>query len=447
MIAQTGAAAASAPRFGRRGAYTVVLLCVIYTLSFIDRQIVNILAEPIKRDLELKDWQLGLLTGLAFAILYTTLGVPIARLAERFNRVRIIAAALALWSGFTAACGLAQSYAWLLLMRVGVGVGEAGCSPPAHSLIADVVPREKRASALALYSMGIPIGSLLGLALGGVLADVFGWRTAFLVVGLPGVAVAILALSTLREPRLDLPATKVGQEVPTFAEAIDELRACRSFWLLGAGAALMAFINYGKVAFFGSFFLRIHGTELESFAGSLNELLNTNLGPVAFVGVVFGIMTGAFGGLGTLVGGWLADRAARRDVRAYATIPALAALLQLPFLVSALLVPGPAAAFILMVFPAALSALWYGPVFAAVQGIVRPRVRNTAGAILQLVINLVGLGLGPLAVGLLSDLFAARVGDIGEGLRWSLIVCASASAVAFICFLRARRSLAQDLIS
>jgi MFS family permease len=439
--------AVAAPRFGRNGAYVLFLLCLIYTLSFLDRQIVNILAEPIKRDLGLKDWQLGMLTGLAFAVLYTTLGIPIARLAERHNRVRIIAAALAVWSVFTAACGLAQSYLMLLLMRIGVGIGEAGCSPPAHSLITDTVPKERRAMALAIYSIGIPIGSLLGLALGGILADVFGWRVAFFVVGVPGILVAILALCTLREPRLIDAGDAQAQHVPGFTAAITELRERRAFWLLGAGAAMMAFINYGKIAFFGSFFLRNHGDELRSITAAIAERSGLELGPIALIGILLGVITGICGGLGTLFGGWMADHASRRDARAYATIPAIAALLQIPFFVAAMLVPSAIAAFVLLAGPATLSALWYGPVFAAVQGIVRPRVRNTAGALLQLIINLVGLGLGPLAVGVLSDVLGARLGDIGAGLRWSLVICASTSVIAAAAFAAARPRLKRELIS
>jgi len=186
--------------------YALTLLLVIYTLNFLDRQVVNILAEPIKKDLGLHDWQLGMMTGLAFALFYTVLGLPIARLgiarlAERANRAWIISGAIAAWSGFTLLCGFAQNFPQLILARIGVGVGEAGCTPPAHSLITDYVPRDRRASAIAFYSIGTPLGSLLGMAMGGVVADAWGWRAAFLVAGAPGLLMAALALLTLKEPR------------------------------------------------------------------------------------------------------------------------------------------------------------------------------------------------------------------------------------------------------
>lgn len=228
-------------------------LLVVYIFNFLDRQIVNILAEPIKNDLGLSDTQIGLMTGLAFALFYTVLGIPIARYADRpkSNRVGIISVSLAIWSGMTVLCGLAQNYAQLLAARIGVGVGEAGCTPAAMSLITDAVPAEKRSSAIAFYGLGVPIGSLLGMVVGGALYDAYGWRTAFMVVGLPGVVMAALILLVLKDPRkLGLRAT-IATPAPTpnalgFFEAMAEIGKSRAFVLLAIGASITAFLAYGK---------------------------------------------------------------------------------------------------------------------------------------------------------------------------------------------------------
>lgn len=295
------------------------LLLAIYILNFLDRQVVNILAEPIKQDLGLDDRQLGMLTGLSFALFYTVLGIPIARLAERANRVWIISGATALWSLFTVACGLAANFPQLLLARVGVGIGEAGLSPPAHSLITDYTPRERRASALAFYSLGIPLGSLMGLALGGLVADAYGWRTAFFVAGAPGLLLAVLALVVLKEPRRGLPVA--AADTPSLREALKELGGKPSFWLISVAASLGSFVSYGSIAFFGSFYARNHGAELAGVAASLG------LGVAGFLGLALGIVIGVSGGLGTWTGGQIADRWSRRHGGAYAYTAAIGVVL------------------------------------------------------------------------------------------------------------------------
>ena len=251
--------------------YAIGLLFLVYVFNFIDRQIVTILAEPIKQELGLADWQLGLMTGTAFAVFYCTLGIPIARLAERRNRPWIIGLSLAAWSAFTALCGLAQNYWQLVMARIGVGVGEAGCSPPAHSLIADYTPKEQRASAMALYLMGNPVGALLGVVIGGLVADAYGWRTAFLFVGLPGVALAVIVVMTLIEPRLKQAAaiSRAAAQPPddtTFWDVLRVLWGKRTFWLMAAAVSIVAFIGYGHAPFGASFFLRVHGAEIEQLA-------------------------------------------------------------------------------------------------------------------------------------------------------------------------------------
>jgi len=433
--------AAPLPAAGYRR-YALTLLLIIYILNFLDRQVVNILAEPIKRDLHLADWQIGLMSGFAFAIFYTVLGVPIARIAEHRNRPLIIAGALTAWSGFTVLCGTAQNFAQLCLYRIGVGVGEAGCTPPAHSLITDYVPKEKRASALAFYSMGVPLGSLIGLAMGGMIADAYGWRTAFLLAGAPGLLFALIAALTLRETRSklksDVAAARAGQ--PSFKSAMRILVGKPTFWLLAFAAAIKSFIGYGHAPFTASFFLRVHGEEVAAMASAVG------LQSVGFLGLVIGLVSGLFGALSSLVGGWIADKAAARDVRNGMIAPALAVLISVPVFIAALLVNSAPLALAILIIPYFLNYFWYGPVYATVQGIVPPHMRATAAAVLLFIINLVGLGLGPLLVGLASDAFAGPMGlGEAEGVRWAMIAASLLGLVSAILFWLARRTIGQDM--
>ena len=225
--------------------YALGLLLVIYMLNFLDRSVINILAEPIKRELQLSDTQIGAMSGLAFALFYTFLGIVIARASERYSRPWIIAGSLAMWSGFTAVCGLATNFWQMFAARLGVGFGEAGCSPAAHSLIADDTPKEKRSSALAFYAMGTPLGGLLGLAMGGVLSDMFGWRVAFMIAGAPGILFALIAGFTLKEPRERLAkgASVMKAESATFLQTMAYLRTKPTFWLVAMSAAISAFAS------------------------------------------------------------------------------------------------------------------------------------------------------------------------------------------------------------
>ncbi|PZQ22693.1 MAG: MFS transporter [Sphingopyxis macrogoltabida] len=422
----------------------------IYALNFLDRQIVNILAEPIKRDLGLADWQLGLMTGFAFALFYTFLGIPIARLAETGNRVRIIAVAMAVWSFFTVLCGFAQNFIQLLLLRIGVGVGEAGCSPPSHSLISDYAPREKRASALAFYSMGIPLGSLAGMVFGGVVADSHGWRTAFILAGAPGLLLAIVAILTLREPRVAAMkvamATRAPTPKPRFADAMRELRSKRSFWWMSGGAAIKAFITYGQVAFYGSFFFRNHSESLARLAREVEAATGIAFGPSGLLGVALGLLLGVFGVIGIFIGGRIADRIAVKDVRGYMMVPALSIVMATPFQIAGLLTDNLLLAFALLAIPTALNSFYYGPVAASVQSLVQPHTRATASAILFFIVNMVGLGLGPLVIGLMSDLFGRSFGE-AEGLRQAMIWSAVIGIAAGLFFLQARRTIREEIVS
>jgi len=424
--------------------YAIGLLFLIYVFNFIDRQIVTILAEPIKRDLGIADWQLGLMTGTAFAIFYCTLGIPIARLAERHNRPWIIGMSLAAWSGFTALCGLAQNFWQLVLARIGVGIGEAGCTPPAHSLIADYTPREQRASAMAVYSMGNPVGALIGVVTGGLVADAFGWRTAFVLVGLPGIALAVVAVLTLVEPRVKRAAAAARDagdaSQASFADVMRVLWRKRTFWYMAFAVSIVAFVGYGHAPFGASFFLRVHGAEIEQLAAQLG------LGPIGFVGLSLGLILGVAAGVGVFLGGIIADRYGARDLRAYMGIPAIAVLASVPIYTGALLMPTFLPILPILALNSILVSLWQGPVYATVQNIAPVHMRATAASIFLFIANLIGLGLGPLAVGAASDILAGPFGlGSAEGVRWALIGSQFLAIPAFVCFWLARRTIREEM--
>ncbi|WP_203292224.1 spinster family MFS transporter [Maricaulis parjimensis] len=423
--------------------YALGLLLVIYVLNFLDRQVVNILAEPIKLDLGLADWQLGALTGLAFALFYTVLGLPIARLAEKANRVTIISVAAGFWSLCTMACGMAGNFVQLLFARIGVGVGEAGCTPPAHSLISDYTPAQKRASAIAFYSMGIPLGSLAGMALGGIIADSFGWRAAFFIAGAPGLILAALAWFTLPEPRKTVKQVQAVDH-PSVMDAIRELSGKPAFLWMSLGAAINAMVSYGHIAFYGSFYLRNHSGGLQSLADFFNGILGTQLGAIGFTGLALGLLIGIFGAIGTFAGGQFADRFVHKDARAYAAIPAIAGLISIPPFLLAMLAGHTLLSLGGLAIVTCLNSVWYGPVFASAQSLVKPRTRATASAVILFVINLIGLGLGPLAAGIISDAFAIQHGA-AEGLRYSLVAIGLIGLLALPAFWLASRTLRDDV--
>lgn len=447
MAQETATAPAAATITTGYRSYAMGLLLLIYVMNFVDRQVINILAEPIKRDLGLLDWQVGAMSGFAFAVFYTALGLPIAQLAERSHRPYIISVALAVWSGFTALSGLAQNFGQLVLARIGVGIGEAGCTPPAHSLITDYFPREKRASALAFYSMGTPLGGLVGFALGGVIADTHGWRVAFFVCGAPGLVLALIAALTLVEPRVravaqKLKAANAGASKKPLREVLSALSHKRTFWLVAFAAAIKAFIGYGHAPFTASYFYRNHAEELGQLAAYFG------LGPSGFLGIALGVVAGLGGAFGAFLGGQIADRYGGRDLRAYVSVPAIAALATIPIYVFAITLPWAGYAILILAINAALATLWYGPVYATAQSIVPPHMRATASAVLLFIINLIGLGLGPLAVGALSDALAIY-GGLGEaeGVRWALILSSFAGVGAFALFWMARSSIRSEMES
>ncbi|MFL0670731.1 MAG: spinster family MFS transporter [Erythrobacter sp.] len=410
---------------------TLWILLIVYVFNFIDRQIVNILAEPIARDLQLSDTQIGLMTGLAFALFYTVLGIPIARLADRGSTSlpKLIAAALAVWSLMTALCGLAQNFAQLLLARIGVGVGEAGCTPPAHSLISDMVPPEKRASALAFYSLGIPVGTLMGMIIGGTLADFVGWREAFLIVGLPGVALALVVWFVLKDPRQSDAATILrAQNQPAalpLGQAVREVMASRAYLLLLCAGSAAAFLAYGKTTWTTIFFQRTH-----------------DLTP-GQVGLWFGLITGVGGAMGTFLGGYLADRFGAINRRHVLSAPAIGMALAVPLAIAAYHAPTWPLALILLFVPTVMNSLYYGPTYSAAQGLVPLRARAIAAATLLFFQNLIGLGLGPLFFGMLSDWLQPVYG--AESVRYVLYGAALLGLVPAFFFWRCGLRLNEEL--
>ncbi|WP_247872518.1 MFS transporter [Azospirillum sp. TSO35-2] len=415
-------------------------------LNFLDRQVVNILAEPIKQEFSLSDTELGILTGLAFAIFHATLTLPMAWLADRGNRVVVIAGSMAAWSLATVFSGLSSGFAQLLAARMLVGIGEAGGIAPAHALIADSVSKRRRATAIAFFSAGIPLGGLLGMALGGLVLDAHGWRTAFIVAGAPGFVLAPLMLLTLRDPKRSGGTAAPAEPPVPFAEALREIVSKKAFLLVAAAGAAMTFVNFGQAAFIASFFFRAHGEALGAMAAVLGTALGTAMGAAALLGLALGLIKGGTGVVGALAGGWMTDRIDGDGYRAYATLPAIAAIVRIPLFTMALLTPDARVAFTLLAAHFLVGGVGGIGGFAAVQGLVRPRVRATAAAVYGLGINLVGLGLGPLAVGLASDAF--RTSGLGavEGLRWALIASSVPMLLVAALNWRARRLIAVESV-
>jgi MFS family permease len=420
-------AAPQAPSLGYRS-YVLVVLVIVYTFNFIDRQIVGILAVPIKAELHLTDSQLGLMGGLAFALFYTLLGIPIARMADRVSRTSIMTAALALWSLMTAVCGLTHSFVQLFLARVGVGVGEAGGVAPAYSLICDYFPSKERARALSVYSFGIPVGAASGIVLGGYITSLMSWRMAFFIVGLAGLLITPLLKLTVREPErgaLD-PGRVDGVPAPSLFEVIAVLARKASFWGLSLGAASASMMGYGLFFWAPSFLVRsFHLT-----------LLHASLG--------FGALVLVGGLIGIWFGGALADRYGEKRRAMYAYIPAIAFLATLPFYAAGVLSTTLWISFAVLLVPTALGLVWLGPVLAAVQHLVPGNMRATASALFLFINNLIGIGLGTTLIGVVSDMTRARFG--AESLRYAILAGTGFYLLAALLLIFAGRRLAEEWV-
>jgi MFS family permease len=411
---------------GTGGARILSILLLAYIFNFIDRQIVGILAVPIRKELALNDTQLSLMGGLAFALFYSGIAIPVAWLADRRSRVNIIAVSIGLWSLFTAACGFAGNFWQLFLARMGVGIGEAGGVAPSYALVSDCFPPERRARALAIFSLGIPIGSALGVFFGGWIASHFDWRSAFLIVGAAGIPAALLVRFGIREPvrgGFDAGA-RAGDAAPPFLTVAGTLARKPSFWLLSLGAASGSILGYGLIFWLPSFFTRSFHL------------------PLAEVGIFYGSIVLVGGVAGTWLGGWLGDRLGARNEAAYALVPAVAFLVAAPAYAAGLFAPSLPVAWILFAIPQMLGLAWLGPIIAAVQHIVPPNMRATASASFLFINNLIGIGFGIFFLGRMSDAMKAAHGE--DSLRYSILYGLIFYLLAALLYFAASRTLRRD---
>jgi predicted MFS family arabinose efflux permease len=417
----------------KASAYSYVIVCVlavVYTFNFLDRQLMSILQESIRADLHLTDTELGMVTGLAFALVYTFLGIPIAWLADRTHRVRIVAIACAVWSLFSAACGLARSFPMLALARLGVGFGEAGGSPPSYSVIADYFPPQRRGVGLAIYSLGVPLGTMFGSAVGAWIDKTYGWRSAFFAVGAPGVVLALVVLIVVREPprgRFDVKAPGADRHAPglPLLETIARFFGDRTLLLTAISSGLTAFVGYAMLNWSPSFLIRVRHMGREEVA------------------LYYSLMIGSTGVVGTFAAGWLVDRLSRMNRRAYALVPMLAVGTSLPFFVLFVWAPTWPLALCFLAVPALLLNMYLAPALTVIQNAVAPAQRGTSSAILLFVLNLIGLGGGPVFVGRVSDLFRPAYGV--ASLQMALYALAPFYVLTVIAHYAASRSIGRDV--
>ena len=387
-------------RAGRGAWVALIMLCFVYVLNFLDRQLLSILSKPIQDELHITDGQLGLLGGLYFAAFYCTISLPIAWLADRHNRVRIVALACTLWSAATVACGLARTYPELAVARMTVGVGEAGGVPPSYSIIADYFPAHRRGMAYGVYNLGPPIGQALGVAFGASVAAAYSWRDAFVVLGVIGVAAGVAVFFLVREPkRGGMETVVVAEPVVAPAVAVERPRFWKTFGmflsrpvllLTALAAAATQFITYAVLNFTTLFLMREKGMTLEQVA------------------LWYAILIGLGIGAGVFVSGWLLDRWAPKTQRAYALLPAIALTFAAPLFVGFVWAPDWPLALVFLALPTALNYFYLSPAVALVQAKVKPEQRTLAGAILLLIMNMIGLGFGPTYLGAMSDMFTAQ---------------------------------------
>jgi len=413
--------------------YALGLLTTVYVINFVDRQVLSILQQSIKKELGVSDLQLGLLTGAAFGVFYAVLGIPIARLADRVSRKGVMAVCLTIWSAMTALCGLAGSFASLLVFRVGVGIGEAGGSPPAHSLISDYFPPHKLGTSLGIFSLGVPLGIMVGFLIGGWMGELLGWRFTLMAVGLPGVVLAGVVALTLREPARgglthqaateSTSAAKPG--APPVGEVIRFLLRSRSFRHNGIASGLYAFVGYSVTNWAPPFLERSH-----------------HMSP-SEIGTALALIIGIIGGLGIYLGGVVTDRMSIRDERWRMRVPALAMWVSVPFGFVVYTTSDAALALAMFVFPVFFGVFYQAPSLALAQSLATPRMRAVASALLLFIINIIGLALGPPTTGLISDLLEPRFGQ--ESLRWALLIVSLMLVWSGVHYWLAARSLPTDL--
>lgn len=406
---------------------TLFALFLVSTFNYIDRTIVSLLQIPIKQELGLTDGQMGALTGLAFAIFYTTLSLPVARLADRGNRRMLIVASLVIWSAMTAFSGLAAGFGSLVFFRIGVAIGESGSIPASVSLIADYYPAERRAAAMSTWGLALPAGLMLGYAGTGWLEARFGWRVTFALVGGAGIVLAPLVFSLIREPaRVQTPSPTSGNGY-TFRESLLFLWRSRAYRLAVLGCTLHAFSQYAMMNWNAPFFVRNHGLTITQVA------------------LLMALLSGIAGALGMYFGGLLADRLSLRDVRWRVWMMALVIGLYVPVALIQFLVPSLVISMVMAAVVAAVSIAYYGPVLSVTQSLVPPGMRAICNAVLLLVFNLFGLGLGPWLVGVASDALTAHAGFGIDGLRYALSLSLVASLAGALVLMRCAGAYRQEI--
>lgn len=467
---QAGVASATntGQAFGSSGYRNYVLfsLTFLYTLNFIDRILIGVVAQPIIEEFKLQDWQFGLLSGFGFALMYTVVGIPIARIAEYMNRVHIIAVSVIIWSLMTALCGIAGNFAWLLAFRVGVGIGEAGLSPAANSIIADYFPPRSRARAIAIYTLGITLGGVLANAFGGPITEWFSWREAFLVLGIPGIVLGFVFLFTVVEPPRGYadPPDTVPAEKTGLAETLKELSAKRTFWLNMIASALVAFVGYGLSNFQVAFFQRVHEMS------------------IADVALQIAVPLGLSASLGAFAAGYLTEKMSAKHPSVVAWLPGVLLIACVPLYWIGFTTDSVPFALGVLLVGSAMHYSYLGAQYTICQGVASPRSRATAVAVFLFVVNLIGYGCGPLFLGILSDVlmtsqlaasqFASEltssvckgtseqlVSVLGtakaqacmtasaEGLRWAIVYTVSIFGVAGAMFIYCCKTLHQDLVA
>ena len=412
--------------------FVLILLTIVYGFNFIDRQIVGILAPFIQEDLSLTNTELGLLIGLAFAVFYTTVAIPIAWLADRYNRVNILSIALATWSGFTALTGLATNFVQIGLARMGVGIGEAGGSPPSHSIISDMYPKEERASALGVYAMGIPIGVMAAYfvtaALIGTSSDDVNWREIFVFLGVSGILLAIIVKLVIREPVRGAMEFNEQREIakPPFVESLKTLLRIPAWWAMCFGIAFGSFVSYSKSAFHTKYLVTID----PSF--DFQTLV-----------IILGVINGITYAGGAFFGARLADKWGKRDIRAYGWLPAISITLCLPIGIAAWWSPTVEMNLIFTSFFLLFMGIYLGPSFAIAQTLAPIHMRAMSTALFFFILNMIGLGLGPSISGWMIDLFNTNYGNV-ESIRYAMTVTSLMFIPSIISFLIVARKLPKD---
>jgi MFS family permease len=394
----------SRPASGIYRRYVLGVLLVISVFNFVDRQLLAVLSPELKKELLLSDTELGILKGLAFALFFAILGLPLARVADRFHRVNLISASIVLWSAMTALSGAAANFLHLLLARMGVGVGEAGATPASHSIISDYFARSERTTAIAVLSLGIPIGTTFGFLAGGWLIVEVGWRMAFVLVGLPGIAIGLLAKLTIREPvrgAQEAGAQPAADATASWFEGVGTLWRIPSYRTIALSGGLSAICGYALSMWLVDFLVRVHGMRYQDILVEL--ALSVGLG----------------GGLGTFLGGKIADQFGRSNVTAYFVVPGIGMLIVAPVLLAALWSDSATVIFTALFFVFGTHYACFGPFYGMIQTLAPVRSRAIAVALIFFIMALGGAGFGPLVVGILSDLFEPAYGS-AEALRLAL---------------------------